>query len=116
MHFQRPPHSEVKIVSCLKGAIWDVIIDLRPGSATYRQWRGYELSAENARQLYIPTGFAHGQQSLCDDVEVHYLISTFHEPAAATGVRFDDPSFAIEWPLEPTVISERDSAWPLFAT
>jgi dTDP-4-dehydrorhamnose 3,5-epimerase len=112
MHFQRAPHSEVKVVSCLKGAIWDVIIDLRPESTTYRRWQGFELTAENHRRLYVPEGFAHGFQTLCDDTEVGYLISAFYAPLAAAGVRHDDPAFAIEWPLPPTAISEKDRAWP----
>lgn len=114
MHFQRAPHGEVKVVTCLKGAIWDVIIDLRPRSPTYRQWRGFELSAANRRQLYVPKGFAHGFQTLCDDVEVGYLISAFYAPAAASGVRHDDPAFAIAWPLPVTAISEKDRTWPAF--
>jgi dTDP-4-dehydrorhamnose 3,5-epimerase len=114
MHFQRAPHGEVKVVSCLKGAIWDVIIDLRPRSPTYRQWQGFELSAANRSQLYVPKGFAHGFQTLCDDVEVGYLISAFYAPAAADGVRHDDPAFAIEWPLPVSVISEKDRTWPDF--
>jgi dTDP-4-dehydrorhamnose 3,5-epimerase len=114
MHFQRAPHGEVKVVSCLKGAIWDVIIDLRPRSLTFRGWQGFELSAENRRQLYVPEGFAHGFQTLCDDTEVGYLISAFYEPHAADGVRYDDPSFAIDWPLPLTEISKKDRGWPDF--
>lgn len=114
MHFQRAPHAEVKVVSCLKGAVWDVIIDLRPESPTYRRWEGFELTAQNHRQLYVPEGFAHGFQALCDDVEVGYLISAFYAPAAASGVRCDDPAFAIEWPMPPTTISEKDRTWPDF--
>jgi dTDP-4-dehydrorhamnose 3,5-epimerase len=114
MHFQRAPHGEVKVVSCLKGAIWDVIVDLRPESPTYRRWQGFELTADNYRQLYIPEGFVHGFQSLCDDAEVGYLISQFYEPMAAGGVRFDDPALAIDWPLPLTVISEKDRSWPDF--
>lgn len=114
MHFQRAPHGEVKVVSCLKGAIWDVIIDLRPGSSSYRQWQGFELTAQNRRQLYVPEGFAHGFQTLCDDTEVGYLISAFYAPEAACGVRYDDPAFAIEWPLPVTAISEKDLSWPDF--
>lgn len=114
MHFQRAPHGEAKVVSCLKGAVWDVIIDLRPESPTYRRWQGFELSAENYRRLYVPEGFAHGFQTLCDDAEVGYLISAFYAPAAASGVRYDDPAFAIEWPMSPTVISEKDRTWPDF--
>jgi dTDP-4-dehydrorhamnose 3,5-epimerase len=115
MHFQSAPHGEVKVVSCLKGAIWDVIIDLRPGSPTYRGWQGFDLAAENRRQIYVPEGFAHGFQTLCDDTEVGYLISSFYAPRAASGVRCDDPAFAIEWPLPLTVISEKDKTWPDFS-
>jgi dTDP-4-dehydrorhamnose 3,5-epimerase len=115
MHLQRAPHEEAKLVRCLKGAIWDVIIDLRPGSATYRAWRGYELSAENHTQLYIPKGFAHGFQTLTDAAEVGYLISAFHAPASAAGFRHDDPAFAIAWPLPVTEISDKDRTWPDFA-
>lgn len=115
MHFQHPPHSEIKLVSCRKGAIWDVIIDLRSDSVTYCHWQGFELSSDNHHQLYIPAGFAHGFQSLCPDTEVNYLISAFYEPAAADGVRYDDPTFAIEWPLPVAAISEKDRWWPDFA-
>jgi dTDP-4-dehydrorhamnose 3,5-epimerase len=114
MHFQRAPHGEVKVVSCLKGAIWDVIIDLRPDSPTYCRWEGFELTAENRRQIYIPVGFAHGFQTLCGDTETGYLISAFYAPTAASGVRYNDPIFAIDWPLPITAISEKDSAWPNF--
>ena len=114
MHFQRAPHAEAKVVSCLKGAVWDVIVDLRPDSPTYCRWQGFELTAENCRQLYIPEGFAHGFQTLCDQAEVGYLISEFYEPSAAGGVRYNDPAFAIEWPLPLTVISEKDRTWPDF--
>jgi dTDP-4-dehydrorhamnose 3,5-epimerase len=115
MHFQAPPHDEVKIVGCVKGAVWDVIIDIRPASPTFGQWRSFELTAENRRQLYIPTGFAHGFQTLSDDTEVRYLISAFYEPSAASGLRHDDPSFAIHWPSPVASISSKDQAWPDFA-
>ena len=114
MHFQRAPHAEVKVVSCLQGALWDVIIDLRPESPTYRRWQGFELSAANQRQLYIPAGFAHGFQTLCDDTRAGYLISAFYVPQAAAGVRYDDPAFGIDWPLPASVISEKDRSWPDF--
>ncbi len=114
MHFQTAPHAEVKLVRCLKGAIFDVIIDLNPGSPTFRQWRGFELSAENQRQLYIPKGFAHGFQTLQDQCEIGYLISDFYAPAASTGVRWNDPAFAIAWPLPVTVMSDKDKLWPDF--
>ena len=116
MHFQSEPHAEVKLVRCLSGSIWDVIIDLRAGSPTFRQWRGFELSEQNGSQLYIPKGFAHGFQTLSDDVQVNYLISEFYEPSAATGVRYDDPAFGIAWPLAVTTISDKDMNWPLQVT
>jgi len=114
MHFQRAPRGEVKVVSCLRGAIWDVIIDLRPESPTYRRWQGFELTAENQRQLYVPEGFAHGFQTLSDDARVGYLISAFYAPLAASGLRYDDPALAIDWPLPVTAISEKDRSWPDF--
>lgn len=111
MHFQTAPHAEVKIVSCVAGAIYDVIVDLRPGSPTYRAWEGFELSADNGRQLYVPAGFAHGFQTLTDAAELNYLISAFYEPTASTGISYDDPTIGIRWPLPVTVISERDRSW-----
>jgi dTDP-4-dehydrorhamnose 3,5-epimerase len=114
MHFQRAPHEEVKLVRCAKGAVHDVLIDLRPGSPTYRRWESYELTAENRRQLYVPAGLAHGFQTLMPDTEVGYLISAFYAPAAAAGVRYDDPAFGIRWPLPVADISAKDRAWPDF--
>ena len=114
MHFQTASHEETKLVSCHRGAIWDVIVDLRPASPTFRRWQAYRLEEGELRQLYIPVGFAHGFQTLCDDTEVGYLISAFHEPAAAGGYRYDDPAFGIEWPEPITVISNRDREWPGF--
>ncbi len=114
MHFQSAPYNEVKVVECVKGAIFDVIIDIRPRSPTFGQWRGFELTAGNRRQLYIPKGFAHGLQTLADDTEVRYLISAKYEPAAARGLRYDDPAFAIPWPLPISDISAKDQAWPDF--
>jgi dTDP-4-dehydrorhamnose 3,5-epimerase len=115
MHFQRQPHQEVKLVRCLKGAIHDVLIDLREGSPSYLDWEAYELTAENRRQLYVPAGIAHGFQTLVADTEVSYLISAFYAPEAATGVRHDDPAFAIAWPLPLTEMSPKDRSWPDFA-
>jgi len=115
MHFQRAPHGEVKIVTCLRGAIWDVIIDLRPGSATFMRWEGFSLSEENRYQLYIPEGFAHGFQTLVPNSEIGYLISAFYVPEAADGVRYDDPLFGIPWPFAPAAMSERDRSWPDFS-
>lgn len=114
MHFQTEPHGEVKIVTCLKGAILDVIVDLREGSRAFRKWQGFELTQENRHRLYIPKGFAHGFQTLTDDVEMLYLISALYEPTAASGVRHDDPAFRIAWPLPVSVISDKDQAWPDF--
>jgi dTDP-4-dehydrorhamnose 3,5-epimerase len=114
MHYQRSPHCEVKLVRCVKGTIWDVIIDIRPDSPTYRRWQGFELSESNGRQLYIPKGFAHGFQTLSEGVDVHYLISERHVAEAARGIRHDDPSFAIQWPLPVSEISPKDLQWPDF--
>jgi dTDP-4-dehydrorhamnose 3,5-epimerase len=115
LHFQRPPHEETKIIGCSRGGIFDVIVDLRPGSPTFRQWQGFELTAENRRALCVPKGVAHGFQTLSDDAEVHYRISAFHAPEAADGYRYDDPAFAIAWPLPVSVIAERDLKWPAFS-
>jgi dTDP-4-dehydrorhamnose 3,5-epimerase len=112
MHYQSPPHAEVKLVRCTRGAIYDVIIDLRPGSPTHKRWLGVELTAENGRMLYVPEGFAHGYQTLVDDTETFYQVSEFYTPSAEGGVRWDDPSFAIEWPLTVSAISDKDASWP----
>ncbi|MBT3069833.1 dTDP-4-dehydrorhamnose 3,5-epimerase [Rhodomicrobium sp. Az07] len=114
MHFQKPPHAEVKVVTCTRGAIFDAVVDLRPSSQTYLKWQGFELTADNRRRLYIPEGFAHGFQTLTDDVEVSYLISAFYAPESASGVRHDDPLIGIEWPLSIGLISEKDRQWPPF--
>lgn len=114
MHFQSSPHAEAKLVSCRRGAILDVCLDLRPGSPTYLQWRGYELSESNGRQYYLPKGCAHGFQTLSDDAEVTYRISDDYAPASAGGFRYNDPAFGIEWPLPPTVMSDKDRNWPDF--
>lgn len=114
MHFQRAPHEEVKLVRCQRGSVWDVIIDLRPGSPTYMQWQGFELSAENRMQLYVPKGFAHGFQTMSDDCEVFYLISEFYAADAAAGLRHNDARFAIDWPLPVSVISDKDKDWSDF--
>ena len=114
LHFQQPPHEESKIVRCTRGAIFDVIVDLRPQSPTYRQWQGVELAAANHRALYIPKGFGHGFQTLIDETEISYQMSAFHTPQAASGHRYDDAAFGIVWPLPASVISGRDRAWPAF--
>jgi dTDP-4-dehydrorhamnose 3,5-epimerase len=114
MHYQRDPHGEAKLVRCVRGVILDVIIDIRPASPTYRNWQQFELSSVNGHQVYIPKGFAHGFQTLSDDVEVNYLVSEPYEPQSACGIRHDDPAFGIAWPLPVTEISEKDSHWPNF--
>jgi dTDP-4-dehydrorhamnose 3,5-epimerase len=116
MHFQRYPHAETKVVRCTRGAIFDVIIDLRETSSSRGRWFGAILDAEQGTALYIPHGFAHGFQSLVDDSDVLYLISEPYAPASSDGVRWDDPAFGIEWPeAVRRTISSRDDAWPDFA-
>jgi dTDP-4-dehydrorhamnose 3,5-epimerase len=113
MHYQATPHEETKVVRCTSGRIFDVIVDLRPDSTTYANWHGVELSSDNHRMLYIPAGFAHGFQTLEDNSEVFYQISVDYVPSASRGIRWNDPSLAIEWPIiEGITISERDSALP----
>jgi len=115
MHFQTAPYQEVKVVSCLQGAIWDVALDLRNGSPTFGKWTAEELTAGNGKRLYIPKGFAHGFLSLSNDAVVSYLISERYNPEASSGVSYDDPAFAIQWPARPAVISEKDLSWPRLA-
>jgi len=112
LHFQLPPHDEVKVVRCSSGAVWDVAVDLRKGSATYLDWYATQLDEQNRRALYLPRGCAHGYLTLVDDTELLYQTSAFYMPAAATGVPYDDPSLAIEWPSKPSVVSEQDRSWP----
>ena len=115
MHYQVPPHAEVKIVRCTRGAIYDVIVDLRPESSTHRRWIGVELSADNRRMLYVPEGFAHGFQTLEDDTEAFYQVSEFYAPGAERGLRWNDPALGIEWPLpDDPIVSEKDRTWPDF--
>ncbi len=114
LHYQTAPHAEVKVMRCLRGAIYNVIVDLRPTSPTYRRWQGFELTAENRRKLYVPKGFANGYQALTDEAEVAYLVSVPYAPGAEGGVRYDDPEFAITWPIEVSVVSDKDRAWPNF--
>ena len=116
MHLQKAPHEEVKMIRCIRGALYDVIVDLREGSPTYKQWIGAELNEENRRMLYVPRGFAHGFQTLTDGTEAFYMVSEFYTPGAETGVRWDDPAFGIEWPLGPPAeISEKDASWADFS-
>ena len=114
MHYQAAPYEEAKLVRCTAGAIFDVVVDLRPGSPTFRGWFGVELSAENRLAMYVPEGCGHGFLTLDDDSEVHYQISQSYMPEAAKGVRWDDPAFAISWPGEVLVINDRDRSYPDF--
>jgi dTDP-4-dehydrorhamnose 3,5-epimerase len=117
MHFQRSPHQEAKLVRCTRGSIFDVIVDLRPDSPAHTAWFGVELDATRGSALYVPEGFAHGFQTLVDDTDVLYMISKPYVPGAAAGVRWDDPSFGIEWPTAAArTISERDRSWPDYRT
>jgi dTDP-4-dehydrorhamnose 3,5-epimerase len=113
LHFQRPPHAEVKIVRCTRGSIFDVIVDLRPESPSYKRWFGVELSAENRKMIYVPEGMAQGYATLEDSTEINYHTSEFFNAESASGVRFDDPAFGIQWPIDPAVVSEQDRNWPL---
>jgi dTDP-4-dehydrorhamnose 3,5-epimerase len=113
LHYQVAPALEAKLVRCTSGAIFDVVLDLRPASPTYRAWCGTCLSAENGRMLYIPEGCAHGCQSMVDNTEIYYMTSAFYSPRQVRGVRYDDPEFRIRWPLPASSISDQDSSWPL---
>ncbi|MBN1877082.1 MAG: dTDP-4-dehydrorhamnose 3,5-epimerase [Anaerolineae bacterium] len=112
LHYQAFPHAEVKLIRCTRGAIYDVVVDLRPESPTFKKWMSVELTADNYKMFYIPVGCAHGFQTLSDDTEVFYQMSEFHHPECAGGVRWDDPAFSVKWPLDVTVISEKDLCWP----
>ena len=117
MHYQTAPHGQAKLVRCTRGSIYDVVIDLRPESPTFRRWTGVELSAENRLTLCVPAEFAHGFQTLEDETEVFYLVSNYYAPDAARGVRWDDPAFGVEWPGAPggRVMADRDREYPDFA-
>jgi dTDP-4-dehydrorhamnose 3,5-epimerase len=115
IHYQAAPYQESKLIRCTRGAIFDVIIDLRPDSPTYQAWFGVELTAANDRTLYVPKDFAHGFQTLMDDTEVLYLMEDAYNPHAERGIRWDDPVFAIAWPVDVSVISDKDRSWPGFS-
>ncbi len=115
MHFQKKPYEETKYVRCVKGAIYDVIIDIQPDSSTFKQWLSIVLTADNYKMLYVPRGYAHGFQSLEPNTEVTYLVSEFYTPQAEAGIRYNDPEFAIEWPLSVAEISDKDNHWPDFS-
>lgn len=114
MHYQLAPHAEAKLVRCTRGAMYDVALDLRRDSATFKQWMAVELTCENRKMLYIPEGLAHGFQTLVDDTEVLYQISEFYDPSLARGVRWDDSAFAIQWPRAERTLSEKDQTYPDF--
>jgi len=113
MHYQVTPATEPKFIRCIRGAIWDVIIDMRPESPTYLQHIGIELSADNRTALYVPDMFAHGNQALTDGAELLYLVGEFYTPGYERGVRYNDPAIGIEWPIPVTIISDKDASWPL---
>ena len=115
LHYQIDPSPEAKLVRCTRGALFDVVADLRPGSSSYRQWFGIELSAANGRMLYLPAGCAHGCQSLQDDTEIYYMASALFAPKDSRGVRYDDAALGIHWPLPVTALSEQDANWPALA-
>ena len=113
MHFQVEPALEAKLVRCTRGAMFDVVLDLRPNSKTFGKWYGVELTADNGRMLYLPERCAHGYQTLEDRTEMHYMASHVYTPSAARGARFDDPAFRVNWPLPVRIVSEQDRNWPL---
>jgi dTDP-4-dehydrorhamnose 3,5-epimerase len=115
MHYQLPPASEVKVVRCIRGALYDVILDLRPQSPTFGKSFGAELSAENRRMMYVPNGFAHGFLTMTDDTEAFYLVSAAYAPELERGVRFDDPRMNVMWPEPPVEVSGKDRSWPDFS-
>ncbi|MGA2911362.1 MAG: dTDP-4-dehydrorhamnose 3,5-epimerase [Candidatus Levyibacteriota bacterium] len=114
MHFQLEPFAQDKIIFCVKGKVFDIAIDLRKNSATYGEWYGLELSEENKQILYIPKGFAHGFETLVDNTEVIYFISEVYSKEHESGIKWNEVAFGIDWPLEPTVISEKDQKWPAY--
>lgn len=114
MHFQKKPFQESKLVRCTKGSIYDVIIDIRPESNTFKQWIGVELNDVNRRMLYVPEGFAHGFMTLQDETEIYYMITEYYTKKAESGIKWDDPEINIEWPLDPLIVSDKDSNHPKF--
>jgi dTDP-4-dehydrorhamnose 3,5-epimerase len=111
MHFQRAPHEETKLVRCTRGAVFDVLLDLRPSSATFCRWHAIELNDQDGVAVYVPAGLSHGFQSLTDTTEIFYQITERYVPEASGGVRWDDPAFAIDWPIRPPILSERDAGY-----
>jgi dTDP-4-dehydrorhamnose 3,5-epimerase len=113
MHFQNKPNSEVKIVRCISGSVFDVVVDIRRSSPTYLKWFGAELTASNGLLMYVPKGFAHGYQTLTGGSALHYMVSNCYAPESESGVAFNDPAININWPLPPSVVSDKDMNWPL---
>jgi dTDP-4-dehydrorhamnose 3,5-epimerase len=113
MHYQAAPHGEAKIVSCVRGRVWEAAVDMRPDSATWRQWRAFELAPDLDRSVHLPAGVASGFITLEADSEVHYLMGAEYVPGAAMGLRWDDPAIGISWPASPAIVSERDAAFPV---
>jgi dTDP-4-dehydrorhamnose 3,5-epimerase len=114
MHYQINPHEESKLVRCTRGSLYDVIVDLREDSPTFKDWIGVELTADNHRMLFVPEGFAHGFVTLEDDTEAYYMVTEFYTPGAEQGLRYNDPALGIEWPVTISVISDKDASWPDF--
>ena len=115
LHYQLPPSAESKLVRCISGSVFDCVVDLRPDSVTFGKWFGAELTSENRLMLYVPKGFAHGYQTLADDTELIYLVDEFYAPHLEGGLKWDDPQVAIDWPLEPSVLSPKDQSLPAFS-
>ncbi len=113
MHFQTPPHAEIKLIRCVTGKVWDCLVDLRKDSPAYLRWEAFELSEENGRSLYVPEGIAHGFLTLTSDVRMHYSMSKPFAPDSASGILWNDPAVSIVWPNLPSLISEKDNSWPL---
>jgi dTDP-4-dehydrorhamnose 3,5-epimerase len=114
MHYQEAPYAETKVVRCTKGSVFDVALDIRPASRTFKKWFGIELSSENQRMLVVPPGCAHGYQTLEDETELMYITSEFYNPPAAKGLRYNDQAFDIKWPLQASIVSQADANWPFF--
>ena len=115
MHYQVAPYEEAKLIRCIRGSIFDVVVDIRPASATYGSWFGAELNAENRLMMFVPNGCAHGYLTLANDSEVYYLVSEFYESSAERGIRWNDPTFNVQWPItEELILSDKDRAWPDF--
>jgi dTDP-4-dehydrorhamnose 3,5-epimerase len=114
-HYQAAPHGEAKYIRCIRGAVFDVVADIRPGSPTFGRWFGIELTADNRRAVFVPEGLAHAYQSLTDGAEVIYSASCYYTPGAERGLRWDDPALRVKWPIREAIVSEKDAAWPDFS-